>query len=252
MTDTPQLHTYRQRIYDTYLSLRFSTDHKSIVTDADATRSWINATHSRVRGWLPTDLATPILDMGCGSGRLIGLLRQIGYTHCMGVDVSPEQIVLAQQCYPDVQFIHGDLHSVLAAYPGHFGLITGFDILEHFGKEELFPLLELIVRALRSDGRIIVQTPNAESPWFGAVAYGDFTHEWFFTPRSLEEILRRVGMTNFKARPSMPVCHGLKSAGRSLLWAVIQRLLLLWNVAEIGKPGSGIYTRVFLATAVKP
>jgi hypothetical protein len=54
-----------------------------------------------------------------------------------------------------------------------------------------------------------LQTPNAESPVVGAVTYGDFTHEWFFTPASLADLLRLSGFEQYEARPSGPYVHGL-------------------------------------------
>ncbi len=135
--------------------------------------------------------------------------------------------------------------------PAHFGLITGFDIIEHFGKAELLPFLESAVGALRPGGRLILQTPNAESPWFGAVAYGDYTHEWFFTPASLSHILRLCGMTGFEVRASVPYVHGIKSFTRAMIWKLINPFLKLWTTAETGNPGSGIYTRVFAISATK-
>ena len=99
---------------------------------------------------------------------------------------------------------------------------------------------------------LILQTPNAESPLVGAVAYGDFTHEWFFTPASLADLLRLTGLTQYEARPSGPYAHGLKSALRHILWSGFKVGLALWNLTEVGHRGSGIYTRVFVATAVKP
>jgi hypothetical protein len=85
----------------------------------------------------------------------------------------------------------------------------------------------------------------------GSVAYGDFTHEWFFTPTSMADLLRQAGLVNYQARGSDPYIHGPKSLVRAILWKVIKNFLKVWNIAETGSPGSGIYTRVFLATAVK-
>ena len=109
-----------------------------------------------------------------------------------------------------------------------------------------------IMTALRPGGRLILQTPNAESPMVGAVAYGDFTHEWFFTPASLADLLRLSGFEQYEARPSAPYAHGLKSAVRRILWNGVRAGLALWNLVEVGHRSSGIYTRVFVATAVKP
>jgi hypothetical protein len=45
--------------------------------------------------------------------------------------------------------------------------------------------------------------------------------------------------------------HGINSLVRFLLWRLIRLGLRIWNVAETGGPGSGIYTRNFILTAIK-
>lgn len=249
MTDVGQTRVYRQRIYDKYVSEKVWADGVSY-SERDYQR-WANAAKVRLRGWLPSDRNTPVLDMGCGPGYFLYMLDQLGYTDLTGVDLSPEQVALAREWCPRATIIQGDLREVLAQNPNRFGLVAGFDIIEHFSKDEILPLLTLVAQALRPGGRVILQTPNGESPWMGSVAYGDFTHEWFFTPASLSDMLRQVGLVGFEARPSAPYVHGIKSFTRVVLWSVLNLLLALWNIAETGSRGSGIYTRVFVATVVK-
>lgn len=249
IVDSNQQQNYRQAIYATYVSQKTEPAGHTH-TEADY-RRWALAAESRFSGWLPADRSTPVLDIGCGPGNFLFLLDQLGYTDVTGVDLSPEQVALAQKWCPRAKVVQGDVREKLAQNPKHFGLITGIDIVEHFNKAELLSLFTLMAQALRPEGRVILQTPNAESPWMGAVAYADFTHEWFFTPRSLADMLRLVGLSQFEARPSVPHVHGIKSLVRAVLWRMIDALLTIWNLAETGSRGSGIYTRVFAATAVK-
>jgi SAM-dependent methyltransferase len=172
-----------------------------------------------------------------------------GYTEISGVDISPARVEQAHVAVPQARVIKGDLREVLAANPARFGLITGFDVIEHFPKEEVLPLLIQVARALRPGGRVIVQTPNGDSPWVGAVAFGDLTHEWIPTPKSLADLLGQAGLMSFAARECGPTVHGLKSTIRFLLWQMVRGLLIFSNLVEMGHRGSGIYSRVFLATA---
>ena len=68
-------------------------------------------------------------------------------------------------------------------------MIVMLDIIEHFTREELFPLMETVVRSLRPGGRLIASVPNAESPDGLRCVYADITHEIAFTPMSFEEML---------------------------------------------------------------
>lgn len=236
--------SYREIIYN-------SPQYQGPLSSA-AYRRAVTVFQRLVRGWLPADRQTPILDMGCGQGIFLFGLDELGYTDLTGIDLGEAQTALARQFCPRARILQMDIREFLAAHPGRFGLIAGFDIIEHFHKEEIIPLLRLIAGALRPGGRLILQTPNGASPWVGVVAYGDFTHEWLFTPTSLANVLASVGLTHFEARPCEPLVHGLKSLVRQLLWQVLKLGFALANLVETGSLGDRIYCRFFLGTAVKP
>jgi SAM-dependent methyltransferase len=189
--------------------------------------------------------------MGCGAGNFLFMLGRLGYTDLTGVDLSPEQAALAREWCPNAKIIEGDVHTVLKENPGHYALISGLDIIEHFRKEEVLPFLELVYHSLRPGGRLILQTPNAASPWVGSVSYSDFTHEWFYSPRGLERILSIAGFTGYQACESGPHSHGAKSIVRSILWRILRTGLWLYDLVETGGDNGGVYTRVFVATALK-
>jgi len=240
---------YRKQYYDKYVTVQVQPNGVSF-TEQDYL-NWGNGAMKRIQGWLPDNQAAPILDVGCGSGKLLYLFQRLGYVNLTGIDLSPEQIELARSRFPKASIIQEDAREFLKNCVGQYGLICAFDVVEHFRKEEIIPFLDLLYQALQPGGRLILQTPNAESPWLGSVAYGDFTHEWFFTPAGLEHVLRLAGFTKFRARESGPYIHGAKSLIRLWLWRLIHLSLMAWNLAETGEAGSGIYSRVFVATAVK-
>ena len=112
--------------------------------------------------------------------------------------------------------------------------------------------LDLCRTRLRPNGRLILQTPNASSPFFGDVRYGDFTHEVGFTPRNLTQLTTRAGFSAIESRETGPVPWGysVKSTLRYLLWQVFRRMFCLIELAERGGCGDRIYTRVFLLSAL--
>jgi 2-polyprenyl-3-methyl-5-hydroxy-6-metoxy-1,4-benzoquinol methylase len=241
---------YRQRLYDRWISQKNCGSTATL--SAKDYQKWANYVKAKTLDWLPGNRQTPILDLGCGPGFLLYSLAQLGYTDLTGVDLSSEQVMLARQWCSRARIIQGDAGEFLAQNTRRFGLITGFDFIEHFRKDEILPLLTLVAQGLVQGGRVILQTPNAESPWAGSLAYGDFSHEWFFTPASLAQVMGHIGLQGFEARSCGPVIHGFKSLTRSLVWKAITLGMAVVNLAETGMVGSGIYTRVFLATAVKP
>lgn len=55
-------------------------------------------------------------------------------------------------------------------------------------------------RALKPGGRLILQTPNADSPWALGVRYGDFTHEICLNPNSAQHLLTVGGSQRVAVR----------------------------------------------------
>jgi hypothetical protein len=112
--------------------------------------------------------------------------------------------------------------------------------------------LDLCYKALRLGGRLILQTPNAESLWGNTIRYVDLTHEICFTPGNLLRLMIICGFRDLKARETGPVPwgHSAASTVRYFVWQGFRLVLKLWNLAE-GHPGSGVFTRVFLASGVK-
>jgi 2-polyprenyl-3-methyl-5-hydroxy-6-metoxy-1,4-benzoquinol methylase len=141
------------------------------------------------RGWLDLPRETPVLDIGCGSGQFLYFLRQQGFTDLVGIDVDRTQVEIGRslgldcRCAPVLEFL-GD-----GAEGRRYGVVAMLDILEHFTREELFPLLEAVSSRMEDGGRLIASVPNADSPHGLRSTYADITHEISFTPTSLSELL---------------------------------------------------------------
>lgn len=237
---------YRKRIYGVYAS---AVEGSAKVFDTARADAWGSPYEKYLDGWLPPDRDAAILDAACGGGRLLHFLRRRGYRNLSGVDLSPEQVALAHQVVDDVT--QADVLDFLAKSPRRFDLIIGVDILEHLTKAEVLEFLDRCRDALNPGGRLVLQTPNAESPWFGAVRHEDFTHEVCFTPGSLRAILGLCGFEGLEARECGPVSHGVLSALRTAAWRLMRLGLRASSLVETGSAGSGVCTRVFLIAGVR-
>jgi len=240
--------TYRDRIYDKYSS-RFQG--KGPVFDAVAATRWGNAYNWYFRNWLPADKEARIVDLACGAGSLLHFFRARGYSNVAGVDISPEQVALSRQVTGNVT--QDNVLHFLQGRAGEFDLITAIDLVEHFQKEEVLAFLDGCHSALRPGGRLILQTPNSETPWAGSIRYGDFTHEVGFQSSSLGRLMGLTGFVNVAGREQGPVPKGYSAAStlRYILWRAIRLSHQFHNVVETGGRGSGIFTRVFLMSGVK-
>lgn len=130
--------------------------------------------------------------------------------------------------------------------------VVSFDVVEHFRKDELLSFVDEVRRVLRPGGRWIIHTVNGESPFFGRIRYGDFTHEMAFTRESMSQLLLSSGFERVQCFEDTPVPHGVKSSVRWLLWKGIRGGLRLWLAVETGDSGrSAIFTQNLLAVATK-
>jgi SAM-dependent methyltransferase len=237
---------YRKLIYDNYVSV---WQDAAPAFDEAAARRWGRPQARLLKRVLPERKDASILDVGCGGGKLIHLFKSMGYADVSGVDLSPEQVALARQVCDRVSL--GDAVQYLEAHKGEFDLITGMDVIEHFKKDEVIVFLMAIRGALRENGRVVLQTPNSAACAGAGMQFCDLTHEVGFTPGCLGNVLRICGFSSYQAWETGPAPHGLVSTTRFCLWQIIRAAWLLYDFIEVGGNAFPVYTRVFLASAVK-
>jgi SAM-dependent methyltransferase len=144
-----------------------------------------------------------------------------------------------------------DLRNYLGGCAQSYDALILRDVVEHFTREQIIEVLELCRTALRPGGIVIVQVPNAESPFFGRIRYGDFTHELAFTQSSLAQLFNVIGFEDLRVYPTEPVVRGLRSLGRSALWSVVKAFYRVLLFAELGR-GQWIFTQGLIAVGRVP
>ena len=159
-----------------------------------------------------------ILDLGCGIGSLIEACKKKGYKNLIGIDISDQQVEIAHQLNVH-EVIKADIFDYLKKHESAFDVISGMDIIEHFTKDELVDLVQLIKKALRKGGMAIFRTPNMDAPMASVFAMGDFTHENFLNKNAAEQLMLSLDFKNVEVFPSyMYVKGALKNLVRKLLW----------------------------------
>jgi 2-polyprenyl-3-methyl-5-hydroxy-6-metoxy-1,4-benzoquinol methylase len=232
MIDTASLADLRSRLYESYASQHAGTGGSEAVA----------LVYRRdIRPLLPPPAAGPVVDIGCGRGDLVRLLRADGYD-AEGIDISPEQTTLARGAgITGVR--QGDFRAILAAHPTHYAAITATDLLEHFTKPEVLATFDEVASALMPGGVFVARVPNAVSPLGGHIRAGDFTHLTSFTARSIRQLAAAAGFGAVLARSSPPVAHGLASAARVVVWQVVSGCYRIALAAETGMLRGHIVTQ---------
>jgi 2-polyprenyl-3-methyl-5-hydroxy-6-metoxy-1,4-benzoquinol methylase len=169
---------------------------------------------------LPKDKAVKILDIGCGFGSLIKLLKDSGYTNLAGIDLSESQVAMAHQ-FGLTEVEVNDINDFLSSKENSYDVITGIDIIEHFSKDELIDLLSIIKKSLKPNGIAIFRTPNNDAPFATIYSRGDFTHENYLNGSSAEQLMLSMGFCDIAVKESHIVVAGLlKEIIRNILWRI--------------------------------
>src|ERR1035437_186122 len=245
-SEMPEFKSYREQLYAKYATVKAPS---WLHTSERTNRSERRAIERRLHGWLPTIRGVCCLDLGCGNGNQLMALHSMGFDNLIGVDIGPEQVGIAQR--RGLQVVHADLFDFLRISQQAFDLIFAFDIIEHFTKDEVLELLRLTWERLKPGGCLILQTPNALSPWASHYRYGDLTHELIFSPECIVSTLQVTRFKDITVREAGPYIHGFRSAVRFILWKFIWAGCAAWNYIESGSSHGGVYTRTMLVKAVK-
>lgn len=209
--------SYRKYFYEDYYDRQSGKDYKDNVGQKFKNEQY--QFQHEIIPFLPAkNKQIEILDIGCGIGSFIAACKKQGYQNLTGIDISDQQVSLAQELGV-VEVIKADIFEYLHKKENSFDLISGMDIIEHFSKEELADLFELIKKALRKGGMAIFRTPNLDAPMASVFALGDFTHENFLNKNSAEQLMLSMDFKNVEIFASFMYVKGwFKNLFRKLLW----------------------------------
>lgn len=134
----------------------------------------------------------PVLDIGCGRGEWLELLREQGFV-ARGIDLNRIFIEICRGHGLDV--MEGDAVSVLTTMADNsVGAITSMHLVEHLPFEQLIILMDEARRVLIPGGLLLLETPNPENLSVGAhTFYLDPTHKNPIPPAALQWMVQARG-----------------------------------------------------------
>lgn len=249
MREIPQknMKSLRNDVIARYISTSQGIHRHSTAAEIDA---FISTHKSYLKDWIPGDKTGRWLDLGCGQGQLLKFAKSLGYSDAEGVDLSDEMLVGARQ--EGLRVRRGDVFEAVRAAPNdHYSIVSCFDILEHFPKEQGYELVTEIFRIIKPGGLLLTRTPNAYSPWGMAITCSDLTHDAAYTEATLLQMGLLAGFSSGNVKEAGPVALSVTGAVRTLLWKLIRTSYQFVDIVETGRCRTHVYTRVFFTRLLK-
>ena len=153
-----------------------------------------------------------MLDVGCGRGELLGLLRDAGI-EARGVDADARHGRLRARRGTRREQADG-----LAAPRGARGRILGgifaAQLVEHLPPPVLVRFLELAAQKLRPGGILVAETINPLSPLALRNYFADLTHAQPLVPETLALLAKQAGLRRDEIRYLNPPDAGVREPAR--------------------------------------
>jgi SAM-dependent methyltransferase len=142
--------------------------------------------------------AAPVLDLGCGRGEFLSLLREAGI-EARGVDVDADMVAYGRGEGLEVEHI-GAVEYLESLEDGSLGGVFAAQLLEHLPAPTVVRLLELASEKLRPGGLLVAETINPVSPIALRNYFADLTHAQPLVPETLELLARQAGFETVETR----------------------------------------------------
>jgi O-antigen chain-terminating methyltransferase len=166
--------------------------------------------------------AAPVLDVGCGRGELLGLLREAG-VEARGIDADSDMVAYARGDGLDVE--QADLVEYLqAAADASLGGIFMGQVVEHLPAPALVQAFQLAAAKLRPGGVLIAETINPLSPIALRNYFADLTHAQPLVPETLELLARQSGFAETEIRYLNEPAERLTEPDDPVIAANVRRL----------------------------
>lgn len=142
----------------------------------------------------------PILDIGCGRGEWLELLKE-NNLNAIGIDCNAAMVEHCKEHH--LTAINDDIFIYLDKQPANsFNAITGFQIIEHLSFPNILRLIQETVRTLKDGGILILETPNPFNVKVSSWSfYMDPTHKKPLPAELMEFIFSYFGLQNIHIIP---------------------------------------------------
>ncbi len=157
------------------------------------------------RSYLPFLKNAPgaILDVGCGRGEFLLLLREAGLA-ASGVEINPIAAAECRSLGLDVE--EGDGLALLSARPAaSLGAVVALQVVEHWTPESIFVFLRAARRTLVPGGLLVAETINTDSLSAWRAFFLDPSHVRPVPPEALKFLAEAAGFADARIERLSPL-----------------------------------------------
>jgi SAM-dependent methyltransferase len=186
-------------------------------------RGSVEAIRERQRRYLDDFRGSaPVLDVGCGRGELLQVLRAAG-VEARGIDADADMVAYARG--EGLEAEQADLVEYLGRLDdGSLGGIFMGQVVEHLPPGVLVRSLELAAAKLRPGGLLVAETINPLSPLALRHYFADLTHAQPLVPETLELLARQSGFAETEVRYLNEPAEKLTEPDDPVIAANVRRL----------------------------
>lgn len=121
---------------------------------------WVDDFSQRIFLGLQPD--AEVIDVGCGLGRSITMLPELGIDNYFGVDAAESQIAYCRRTFPQFNFEVKDIRDIGKSYPDRFDGFLLLAVLMHIPRGDIDICLQSLRRSLKVGAPGFISFPYSE------------------------------------------------------------------------------------------
>jgi SAM-dependent methyltransferase len=161
------------------------------MAELDERHWWYRARRDILRALIRRRIALPadarLLEIGCGTGHNLMMLREFGAADAVEIDAAARAIASRRLGHP---VMDAPLPALTGVPEGAYDLVALLDVLEHVDEDRA--ALASIAKRLRPGGRILVTVPA--HPWMWSAHDVVNHHKRRYTKRTLRAVVAAAGL----------------------------------------------------------